>query len=79
MSASERRYPVLHTVAWEGDTALLENMLRGGQDADTRDQWQMTPIMSTLMRHGLQESRCIFQDREAIQRNLVLDVRGLFF
>ncbi|KAG7381097.1 hypothetical protein PHYPSEUDO_006473 [Phytophthora pseudosyringae] len=69
------RCPPLHHAALEGNVALVERMLKDGEDPDMRDEWTKTPIITMLVRHGLQETRCIFQERNPVRRNLVTDCR----
>ncbi|KAG3218019.1 hypothetical protein PC129_g11159 [Phytophthora cactorum] len=72
-SVSRRRSPPLHDAALNGDITLVSQMLNAGEDPDTRDEWSLTPIMSMFVRHALQDTRCIFQERHAVRRNLVTD------
>lgn len=65
----------LHNAALEGDIALVEQALKGGASPDTGDKWKLTPIMALFVRHGLQETRCIFQERTPVRRLLVMDCR----
>ncbi|ETO72934.1 hypothetical protein F444_11087 [Phytophthora nicotianae P1976] len=74
-SLGRRRSPPLHSAALNGDVTLVRQMLEHGEDADTRDEWTLTPIMSMFVRHALQETRCIFQERNPVRRNLVTDCR----
>ncbi|KAG3245395.1 hypothetical protein PI124_g9859 [Phytophthora idaei] len=74
-SVSRRRSPPLHDAALNGDITLVSQMLNAGEDPDTRDEWSLTPIMSMFVRHSLQDTRCIFQERHAVRRNLVTDCR----
>ncbi|KAF1786526.1 Ankyrin repeat-containing domain [Phytophthora cactorum] len=74
-SVSRRRSPPLHDAALNGDITLVSQMLNAGEDPDTRDEWSLTPIMSMFVRHALQDTRCIFQERHAVRRNLVTDCR----
>ncbi|KAK1938808.1 Ankyrin-3 [Phytophthora citrophthora] len=65
----------LHNAALEGDIALVEEALKAGASPDTGDKWKLTPIMALFVRHGLQETRCIFQERTPVRRLLVMDCR----
>ncbi|KAG3069489.1 hypothetical protein PI124_g21500 [Phytophthora idaei] len=65
----------LHTATWHRDDKIVRYLLEEGQDPDTPDKSGMTAIMLTIMHHNLQATRCIFRDRIAIQRNLVVDCR----
>jgi hypothetical protein len=65
----------LHTATWHGYNKIVTYLLEEGQDPDTQDETGMTAIMLVIMHHNLQATRCIFRGREAIQRNLVVDVR----
>ncbi|KAG6946855.1 hypothetical protein JG687_00016491 [Phytophthora cactorum] len=65
----------LHTATWHRDDKIVRYLLEEGQDPDTPDKSGMTAIMLTIMHHNLQVTRCIFRDRIAIQRNLVMDCR----
>lgn len=78
LERNEQYSRMLHRAAWDGDTVQMEQLLTAGQNPDTGNEWHMTPIMTVLMRHGMVVTRCIFQERRAIQRNLVVDVRGSF-
>ncbi|KAG7379453.1 hypothetical protein PHYPSEUDO_008558 [Phytophthora pseudosyringae] len=66
----------LHTATWHGNDRIVAYLLEEGQHPDTQDGTGMTAVMLTLMHHNLQATRCILHDREAIQRNLVTDVRS---
>ncbi|KAG7389210.1 hypothetical protein PHYBOEH_007553 [Phytophthora boehmeriae] len=65
----------LHTATWHGVKSVVEYLLESGQDPDTEDNTGMTPIMLVIMHHDLQAQRCVFRDRKAIQRNLIMDCR----
>ncbi|ETM44212.1 hypothetical protein L914_10532 [Phytophthora nicotianae] len=65
----------LHTATWHGEDKIVEFLLGEGQDPDTEDESGMSAIILAIMHHNLQATRCIFRDRVAIQRNLVMDCR----
>ncbi|RLN65440.1 hypothetical protein BBJ29_005727 [Phytophthora kernoviae] len=65
----------LHTATWHGNKKVVEYLLESGQDPDAQDDTGMTPISLVIMNHNLQAQRCVFRDREAIQRNLIMDCR----
>ncbi|KAL3656742.1 hypothetical protein V7S43_018405 [Phytophthora oleae] len=74
-SVNQKFCSPLHNAALEGDIALVEQALKAGASPDTGDRWKLTPIMALFVRHGLQETRCIFQERIPVRRLLVVDCR----
>lgn len=68
----------MHAAAWNGSLGVMRFLLEQGQRPDARDNWQMTPLMVTIMRHALPLIRSVFRGREAIPRHLAMDVRALF-
>lgn len=66
----------LHTATWQGKDKIVEYLLEEGLSPDTDDGTGTTPIMLSITHHNLQVTRCLFRDRVAIQRNLIMDVRA---
>ncbi|KAF4043218.1 Ankyrin repeat [Phytophthora infestans] len=65
----------LHTATWHGDNKIVQYLLEEGQDPKTEDESGMTAIVLAIMHHNLQATRCVYRERVAIQRNLVMDCR----
>ncbi|KAF4043230.1 Ankyrin repeats (3 copies) [Phytophthora infestans] len=63
----------LHTAAWRGDVAVIEFLLESGQHPDTGYEGGMTAMMVPILRLSLMTTRCVFRDRQVVQRNLVVD------
>ncbi|KAI9994557.1 hypothetical protein PInf_011280 [Phytophthora infestans] len=51
----------------------MEFLLESGQHPDTGDEGGMTAMMVPILRLSLMTTRCVFRDRQVVQRNLVVD------
>jgi len=65
----------LHTAAWGGHVGVLQYLLESGQCPDASSEGGTTPIMVAIHRFNVTTMRCVFRGREAVRRNLVVDVR----
>jgi hypothetical protein len=66
----------MHAATWSGSLDVMRFLLEQGQHPDSRDDWEMTPLMVITMRHTLPFIRRVFHGRETILRHLVMDVRA---
>ncbi|GMF45707.1 unnamed protein product [Phytophthora fragariaefolia] len=66
----------LHTASWGGNLAIVELLLKSGQNPNAGDESGMTAMMVAILRLNLMTMRCVLRDGEAVRRNIVVDVKG---